>query len=61
MMMNVLMLANVTVNANPRDDDLQASSSSRGPRFREFGGSGGKGLSIYFAMLAPLLQVDHVV
>lgn len=60
MMMNVLTLTNVTVNANP-DDEIQTSSSSRATRFRKSGGNGGKGLSVYFAMLAPLLQVDHVV
>jgi hypothetical protein len=61
MMMNVVMLVNVTVNANPSNDEIQTSSSSRGPRFRESGGNGGKGISLYFAMLAPLLLVDHVV
>jgi hypothetical protein len=48
------MLEKVTMNTNPSDEGLQASSSSRGSRFKRAGGNGGKGRSLECAMLAPL-------
>jgi hypothetical protein len=53
-MTSALMLEKVSVNTNPSDDALQASSSSPGSHFKKAGGNSGKGRSLDYAMLAPL-------